>query len=370
MNSLSKRKKAFTNLGAYLQLFSDLKSNTQKFEKCSVDLKENQKKKFVKAHLQIVDIVENSTYYNPWFTKDFLLNALLALGKSLKEEKLTQWIGNYKHKLADSNGDKTIGVVMAGNLPLVGFHDYLCVLFSGNKLKAKLSKDDSQLLPLLHQILSAFEPELEEKADFTLEKLADFDAIIATGSNNTARYFEYYFGKYPNIIRKNRNGIALLNGKENQAELEALADDVFLYFGLGCRSVSKLFVPRNYNFDNLFAAFDKYRFLAYHHKYVNNYEYNKSIYMLNKIPYFDNGFVLIKEDAQFSSPISVIYFEYYDKPEALIKNLSRQKDKIQCVVSKENSPELETIPLGKAQQPELFDYADGIDTMNFILDLK
>lgn len=370
MSSLARRKKAFSKLGAYMLLFSDLKSNTQNFENLSADLMENQKKKFLQAHAQILEIAEHSTHYNPWFTQDFLRNALLSLGKSLNEEKLAQWIGNYEDKIAASNKSKTIGVVMAGNLPLVGFHDYLCVLFSGNKLKAKLAKDDSKLLPLLHKILAAFEPDMEEKAEFTLEKLTDFDAIIATGSNNTARYFEYYFGKYPNIIRKNRNGIALLNGTENKEDLEALADDVFLYFGLGCRSVSKLFVPRNYNFEQLFTAFEKYSFLAYHHKYLNNYEYNKSIYMLNKIPYFDNGFVLIKEDAQFSSPISVIYFEYYDKFEVLASYLSNQKGSIQCIVSKENNAFVETIPLGKAQQPELVDYADGIDTIKFLLDLN
>lgn len=370
MSSLSKRKKAFTNLGTYLCLFSDLNSNALKIENLSEDLGENQKNKFVQTHKLIEELVENSTHYNPWFTKTFLVNAMTSIGESLSQEKLNQWLQKYDEEIERLSTRKTIGVVMAGNLPLVGFHDYLCVLISGNKIIAKLSKEDSKLLPLLHHILASFEPELEDKAEFTLERLSNFDAIIATGSDNTARYFEFYFGKYPHIIRKNRNGIAVLNDNETSIELENLADDIFMYFGLGCRNVSKLFVPRNYNFENLFSAFEKYNFLAYHHKYVNNYEYNKSIYMLNKIPYFDNGFVLFKEDTLFSSPISVIYFEYYDSLDDVSRWLNTQKAKIQCVMSSEIIDSLNSFPFGQAQKPELWDYADGIDTLKFLLSLN
>jgi hypothetical protein len=219
-------------------------------------------------------------------------------------------------------------------------------------------------------MISLFEPELSDKASFTLDRLSGFDAIIATGSDNTARYFEYYFGKYPHIIRKNRNGVALLNGKESQNDLEKLADDVFLYFGLGCRSVSKLFVPRGYDFNKLFLAFEKYKNLQNHSKYRNNYEYNKSIYLINKLTHFDNGFALFKEDSNFSSPISVVYFEYYDDLDVLLKWLEQSKDKIQCLLANTETNNLPSFELGRAQQPGLNDYADGVDTLDFLLKLN
>lgn len=367
MSSLNQRKQAFSMLGEYLRLLSESQIENNQIE----DLF----KKFTtadsnKIHEQIQEYLKYSTHSNPWFTQDFLLLAIKAIGESLSMEKLNQWLKKYENDIDDINSPKTVGVVMAGNLPLVGFHDYLSVLISGNRIVAKLSQDDSKLLPLLHQILVAIEPEFGGQAVFTQEKLTDFDAIIATGSNNTARYFEYYFGKYPNIIRKNRNGVAVLTGEESQTELEGLADDIFMYFGLGCRNVSKLFIPHGYTFEVLFSAFKKYEYIAHHSKYANNYDYNKSIFLINKIKFQDNGFVLLKEDSLFSSPISVLYFEYYDKMEDLNKLLESQKDKMQCLVSNKSLKNIDHLPFGQAQQPELWDYADGIDTLQFILDLK
>ena len=312
MSSFIKRKQAFIRLGEYMTLFSDSLTFKDKYKVWSKELTLDRQNQFRIIQEQFEEYIQNSTHYNPWFTSDFLLNAIRSIGESLSLEKMDQWLKSYEKEINNVTTSKIIGVVMAGNLPLVGFHDYLCVLISGHKILAKVSKDDSKLLPLLHQILVLFEPDFENKAEFTQETLKGFDAIIATGSDNTARYFEYYFGKYPNIIRKNRNGVAVLNGRESNTELEKLADDIFMYFGLGCRNVSKLFVPRDYNFDILFPAFKKYENIANHNKYANNYDYNKSIFMINKIKYYNNGFVLLKEDVLFSSPISVIYFEYYD----------------------------------------------------------
>lgn len=370
MSSLNQRKQAFSKLGSYLRLLSKAQSSKSSIEHLFEHYRSEKFKNILLIHQQILDYIEFSTHANPWFTKEFLNHALKAIGESLLLEKLDQWLKKYETQIEANNSIKTFGVVMAGNLPLVGFHDYLCVLISGNRIVAKLSHDDNKLLPLLHQILISIEPEFEKQAVFTQEKLANFDAIIATGSDNTARYFDYYFGKYPNIIRKNRNGVAVINGKETPEQLEELADDIFMYFGLGCRSVSKLFVPKAYHFEALFLAFEKYKHLANHSKYVNNYDYNKSIFLINKSKFLDNGFVLLKEEIQFSSPISVLYFEYYENKDDLSNWLHSQKDKIQCLLSNEPLKNINSLALGKAQSPELWDYADGIDTLQFILEQK
>jgi len=365
MNSLLRRKQAFVYLGEYLRLFSDYKSLDENFSILIEKLDFVQKEKAFVIHEKIIDYIDNSISYNPWFTNEFILKAIHSIGESLEVDNMNHWLEKYEFNIVSSN--KIIGVVMAGNLPLVGFHDYLCVLLSGHSISAKVSKDDAIFLPLLHQFISCYEPDLESKAIFHQDILSKFDAVIATGSDNTARYFEYYFGKYPSIIRKNRNGIAILNGEESEKDLEKLADDIFMYFGLGCRNVSKLFVPRNFNFKKLLLAFEKYAHLANHNKYANNYDYNKSIFLINKIKFLDNGFVMLKEDSLFSSPISVLYFEYYDNINDLSKWLVNQKDKIQCLVSTQSFNTLEHLPFGKSQGPELWDYADGIDTLEFLL---
>jgi len=367
---LNQRKKAFSKLGEYLILIVESQTKKISAEDILKKISLNDSNRFQETHKLIQEYIDSSTRHNPWFTQEFLLSAIKAIGESLFTENLNIWLNKYENSIDTHRERKTIGVVMAGNLPLVGFHDYLTILISGNNICAKLSHDDNKLLPLLNEILIAIEPEFDGMVTFTQEKLTDFDAIIATGSNNTARYFEYYFGKYPNIIRKNRNGVAVLNGNETTAELEGLADDIFMYFGLGCRSVSKLFIPKGYDFKELFSSFKKYHYLEHHSKYANNYDYNKAIFLVKKIKFIDNGFVLLKEDLSFSSPISVLYFEYYDRIEDLTKWIETQKDKIQCLLSNKTIGDIECLPLGKAQQPDLWDYADGIDTLQFILSLK
>jgi hypothetical protein len=304
----------------------------------------------------------SAKHYNGWFEEGMVCHALLALGESLQEAKLRKWISGYR--LEDTT-PKTVGVVMAGNVPAVGFHDFLSVLISGHKILARLSSDDSKLLPAMANLLMSLEPGFETFILFTNNQLKNFDAVIATGSNNTSRYFEFYFGKYPNIIRKNRNGIAVLTGKESSSELAALADDVFLYFGLGCRNVAKIFIPKGYDFMPLLDVLAKRTEISQHHKYFNNYEYNKAIYLVNKRPHLDTGNLLLVEEEQISSPVGVLYYEYYTSDIALRNALMVRNDQIQCVLSQADFLP-GAIGLGRGQQPELWDYADGVDTMEFL----
>jgi len=304
--------------------------------------------------------------YNAWFDEKMVCHALLALGESLREEKLRKWVSAYP--MDSVSAKKTVGVVMAGNVPAVGFHDFLSVLMSGNKILARLSSDDSKLLPALANLLVSLKPEFEPYIIFTEGRLQNFDAVIATGSNNTSRYFEYYFGKYPNIIRKNRNGIAVLTGNESHEELEALANDIFLYFGLGCRNVSKIFLPKDYDFEPLLKVLEKRSEISQHYKYFNNYEYNKAIYLINGRQHFDTGNLLLVEDEQISSPVGVLYYEYYTSENILRNSLIGRSDQIQCVMSQATFlPKV--IQLGGSQRPELWDYADGVDTMKFLINL-
>ena len=313
-------------------------------------------------------LIENAHVYNAWFTEENVISALKAIGENLTKDKLEKWIAIYRNKIEIKGTAKSIGVVMAGNLPLVGFHEFMCVLVSGHKVVAKLSSDDNKLLPAIADNLVEFDPDLKNSIEFTEEKLTGFDAVIATGSNNTSRYFEYYFGKYPNIIRKNRSGVAVLTGNEKGEELLKLGEDVFRYFGMGCRSVSKLFVPKGYDFIPLLDAFNAFGTVKHNNKYKNNYDYYKSIYLINKIKHLDNGSLMIKEDTQYSSPPSVLYYEEYDNLSSLSQELRAAEENIQVVVGDANTFD-NAVPFGTAQSPELWDYADGIDTMEFLMNL-
>jgi len=316
---------------------------------------------------ELEDIVINDRIYNPWFTEQNIKDAIKAIGESLSSEKLDQWINKYP-ELNNQKKIRTIGVVTAGNIPLVGFHDFLTVLMSGNKFLGKLSSKDNRLLKFIVDFLIDYDNEFANLIEFTEGKLENFDGVIATGSNNTARYFEYYFGKYPHIIRKNRSSAAVLTGNETIEEIELLANDIFSYFGLGCRNVSKLFIPADYSFDNFFENIVSYNHVYQHNKYANNYDYNKSVYLMNQIQHLDNGFVILKDDEGLSSPIGVLFYQHYKNIEDVKQFLELNEDKIQCVVSNEEVVK-NTIPFGKAQQPELWDYADNIDTMSFLLNL-
>ncbi len=301
---------------------------------------------------------------NGWFTPKEVRFALGSWAKALTTENLAMWVGN--HEFPDRPA-KTIGLVLAGNIPLVGFHDFLSVLITGNKVLAKLSSSDQKLLPLVADYLIAVEPAFGPMIQFTEDKLGGFDAVIATGSNNTARYFEYYFKDVPSIIRRNRNSVAVLTGDESRDELVALGEDIFRYFGLGCRNVSKLFVPRGYDFAKFFDAMYEYRDIVDYEKYSNNYDYNKAVFLMSRFEILDNGFMTIKEDSAYASPISSVFYEYYDTIGEVSKILEEHSEKIQCTVAGASIPR--RVPFGRAQHPELWDYADGVDTLTFLANL-
>lgn len=348
MMELEKRIRAIENLGAYLRQFrTDEGLHTKS---------------------KLYHLIHNCHLYNPWFIPEFVKTAIVNFGESLEINCLNQWTQMYPALQNEKSLSKRVGVVMAGNIPLVGIHDFLSVLLSGNKIQAKLSSDDDKLLPAIADQLIEIEPAFAGDVLFTRGKLENIDAIIATGSNNTSRYFEYYFRNVPHIIRKNRNGIAVLTGEETDEELRLLAEDIFIFFGLGCRSIAKLFVPSGYSFDRLFRQMESFRWVNDHNKYRNNYEYYRSIYLINRDQHLDNGFLLLKEDTGFSSPPSVVYFEEYLHQEWLKTRIKEASEQIQCVVG--NSIEMPgLVPIGRAQKPDLWDYADGVDTIDFLLKL-
>lgn len=303
---------------------------------------------------------------NNWFTPANVRLSLNAIaGEYLDAEKLRTWAESYPEPAQS----RKIGVVMAGNIPAVGFHDALCVLISGHTLLAKPSSDDPLLIRALLAQLIEIEPEFKEYIHF-VERLNDSDAYIATGSDNTARYFHYYFAKKPNIIRKNRTSVAALSGSETPAELRALGNDILQYFGLGCRNVSKVFVPAGYDFTGFYQAIEEMApDYLHHHKFFNNYEYNKSIYLVNRIGHSDNGFLLATESEALVSPISVLHYQHYESAEELKALLRESEEKIQCVVAQPSLHLQDALPFGGAQAPGLADYADGIDTMAFLANM-
>lgn len=308
-------------------------------------------------------IAENARLENPWFTEENVKRSLNGIATFLQADQLKQWTSRYS---LNGTHQKTIALVMAGNIPLVGFHDFLCVLISGNRALIKLSSKDSKLITYLINQLEKIEPGFRGHSTFK-EKLEGFDAIIATGSDNSARYFEYYFGKYPNIIRKNRTSCAILTGGETVDDIKNLGIDVFSYFGLGCRNVSKLYVPNDFDFTTLLPHWESFKEIIHHHKYCNNYDYQKSILLVNGIHHLDNGFVLLQENERMVSPISVLYYERYSNLDDLVNKLNAHTGKIQCIVGK-GSPA--TVAFGQAQYPQVWDYADQIDTLKFLSGLK
>jgi len=300
--------------------------------------------------------------HNGWFTKNNILFALDSWSKSLIINNINIWIERYYFKSVEP---KKVAVIMAGNIPLVGFHDFISVLISGHDVLIKQSSNDKHLLPFLSKYLEYVEPSLKGKITFTDEKLEDFDAVIATGSDNTARYFEYYFKDKPSIIRKNRNSVTILTGNETKEQLEALSEDVFRYYGLGCRNVSKLFVPVGYNFDSFFEAIYPWHPIINENKYANNYDYNKAVYLMSEFDMLENGFLMLKEDTSYASPIATLFYEKYNSIDELKEKLKIDEDKIQCIVSY-NITEKE-VKFGETQTPQLWDYADGVDSVDFLL---
>lgn len=306
-------------------------------------------------------IINEAYLKNPWFTKENCQLAIEAIAKAfLNATLLKQWLSQYK--TANSN-KKVVGLVLAGNIPLVGFHDILCVLMSDNIAQIKLSSKDDVLLPFILSKLVKIDVQFKEQFMF-VPRLNQFDAIIATGSNSTALHFEQYFGKYPHIIRKNRNSVAIINDETTIENLQALGNDVFSFFGMGCRNVSKIYVPKNFEFSILNKAWDTlYGDVMLHHKYKNNLDYQRTVYLMTSTPLVDIDFINIIENNQILSPIACLYYEYYDSIDTLNEQLLLKSDEIQCIVGTNH------IAFGNAQMPTLNDYADGIDTMQFLLRL-
>lgn len=298
---------------------------------------------------------------NAWFTPEQISLAWGEILKMLDRERLGHWAARYNLQPAIP---KKVGVVMAGNIPMVGFHDFLCVVVSGHKLVAKLSSQDSVLLRFVTEELKKIAPEFEEAITFQ-DRLNNMDAVIATGSDNTSRYFEYYFRNIPHLIRKNRSSCAVIEGEETPAEFTTLGKDVFSYFGLGCRNISKLYVPEEFYLPELLKSWEGFSDIGNHHKYANNYDYNKSIYLVKQIPFLDTGFVLLTESDTLVSPIAVVYYERYKTLDDLASKLDRVSEKLQCVVSAKGWYK-GSVPFGDAQCPSLSDYADHVDTMKFL----
>lgn len=349
--TLETKKNVFIELGKFLSQFSE-NENTRIDSVLKNDL----------FYESFIDLIHLSQSHNGWYTPEQVYFAVQSWAQALTEENINQWLSGYA---IDSTEPKTIALILAGNIPLVGFHDFLSVLITGNNVLVKTSSNDQHLLPFLAKYIIAIEPEFENKITFVDGKLENFDGVIATGSNNTARYFEYYFKDKPSIIRKSRNSIAVLTGKETNEQLVALGEDIFRYFGLGCRNVSKLFVPKEYSFNAFFEAIFAYQDVIHYEKYANNYDYNKAVFLMSNFKLLDNGFLTIKEDTSHASPISSVFYEYYEDLENLQNRLESESENIQCIVG-DNSIK-NSVPFGQTQSPKLWDYADNIDTISFLL---
>ncbi len=356
--NLQQRAQAFVQLGEIINTY--LGNNTDENDVSNEQLSTY----YQKIHYTI----EQAYYQNGWFTKENVLKSLAEIASMLNRKELEKWLNKYQNELNKPVSPKNIGIIMAGNIPMVGFHDLLCVLISGNKAIVRLSSQDKLLIPMLTDILCSIEPQFQNYIFYTDTPFKTIDAIIATGSNNSARYFEHYFSKHPHIIRKNRNSVAVLDGTESESDFYNLGSDIFTYFGLGCRNVSKLYVPENYQFDAFFRAIYDYNPVVNNKKYGNNYDYNKTIYLLNSEKLLDNGFVLLRQDTSFTSPVGVLFYEYYSDKSILENQLLEQKEQLQCVVAKESNHPAK-VNFGETQMPKLWDYADGIDTLNFLLNL-
>ncbi|MEN9875991.1 MAG: hypothetical protein RLZZ529_988 [Bacteroidota bacterium] len=351
---LETKKNVFVTLGRFLNQFAENNSNQ--------DLSVPNNDLFFEEFEQLIQLSQS---HNGWYTPEQVYFSIQSWAKALTKENLDQWTSSYDFTIAES---KTIALILAGNIPLVGFHDFISVLISGHNVLVKTSSNDQHLLPFLAKYLITLEPQLAQKITFVEGKLENFDAVIATGSNNTARYFEYYFKDKPSIIRKNRNSVAILNGQETKEQLIALGEDIFRYFGLGCRNVSKLFVPKGYSFDAFFKAIFEYQDVIHYEKYANNYDYNKAVFLMSNYKLLDNGFLTLKEDSSHASPISSVFYEYYDSLAEIEQRLKTEAETIQCIVS--NNLVQNSITFGQTQHPQLWDYADHVDTISFSLTIN
>jgi hypothetical protein len=350
---LQERINAFVKLGDFLRQFSN---------------KIIQKKDNIEHNNLFFDgfkhQIKLAKEHNGWFTENNIAFAFKSWCDALTHDNLNTWLKPYA---LENINPKQVAVIMAGNIPLVGFHDFLSVLISGHHVLVKQSSNDKNLLPFLAKYLEHIEPQFKGKIEFTEENIENFDAVIATGSNNTARYYEYYFKGKPSIIRNNRNSVAILTGDETAEDLKNLSEDIFRYFGLGCRNVSKLYVPKGYKFDAFFEAIYHWHPMIEIAKYANNYDYNKAVYLMSEFDMLENGFFMIKEDESFASPIATLFYEHYEDLSELKDYIETKKEQIQCIVSKGfiNNE----IPFGHTQKPQLWDYADDVDSIKFLLSI-
>ncbi|MAW66241.1 MAG: acyl-CoA reductase [Flavobacteriales bacterium] len=320
-----------------------------------------------KQQINLLLQVRKSGLTNGWFTKKMVSKALDGIMEMLNEKHLEKWLDVYVEEIKKNRQNREVGLIMAGNIPAVGFHDFLCVLISGHTAVVKTSSDDECLIPSIADLLISIDSSFSNKINILSRPRSNYDAVIATGSNNSARYFNQYFGKYPNIIRKSRTSVAVLTGKESDGEISGLAKDMFTYYGLGCRNVSKLLVTKDFDSTKLIDELLKHTdFLKTNGKYQNNIDYNKSIFIINKVSFLDGGTFLLKEDKGLHSPIGVTFYEKFDSMEAVKKYVKENEDEIQCVVS---SALDFGVPFGETQTPKVWDYADKIDTLEFLINL-
>ncbi len=314
--------------------------------------------------------VENAHIHNPWFTPNNVRNALNAMALQwLNNETLGKWITSYPMDDLNPATPKRVGVIMAGNIPLVGFHDLLCVLMSGNRFIGKFSSKDGNLMQTIAKMLVEIEPEFASYIEITESQLKGFDAVIATGSDNTSRYFDYYFKNYPSIIRKHRNSIAIITGDETASDFEQLSNDIFTYFGLGCRNVSKLLVPQGYNFSHMLDNFTQWGNLINHNKYANNYEYNRAIYTMNQVMHLDTGYLIVTPSEAIESPVGVLFYQEYSTINDAVEYINQNEERVQCIVGNANTHP-KAIPFGTTQSPRINDYADGVDTIEFLIQMQ
>ncbi|WP_426092069.1 acyl-CoA reductase [Flavobacterium sp. DSR3-2] len=349
--TLETKKSVFVELGKFLSQFSE--NNTLK----NPAVLRNET--FFDAFVELIHLSQS---HNGWYTPENVYFSIHSWAEALTEENLNKWLSSYTIPIREP---KNVALILAGNIPLVGFHDFLSVLITGNNVLVKTSSNDQHLLPFLAKYIIAVNPEFANTITFVDGKLENFDAVIATGSNNTARYFEYYFKDKPSIIRKSRNSVAVLTANETKEQLTALGEDIFRYFGLGCRNVSKLFVPKGYSFVPFFEAIFAYQDVIHYEKYANNYDYNKAVFLMSNFKLLDNGFLTLKEDQSHASPISSVFYEFYDDLNELKMRLKSENELLQCIVADETIEN--SVAFGQTQNPRLWNYADNTDTISFML---
>ena len=303
--------------------------------------------------------IQREIFHNGWHTEELVRISLINLAQWLNEETLENWLASYPYH----EKKKTIAVIMAGNIPLVGFHDFICVLFSGYSIQIKLSSEDNRLFHFIYEILVKIDARFADKIQIADGKLASFDAVIATGGSASIVHFKSFFSKVPHLFRGNRSSVALLSGKENPEELTLLGKDIFLYFGRGCRNVSHLLLPKGYSLNTIFEQIISYSAVINNKKYGNNYDYHKTIHLMNLENFLDNNFVLLKESEALHAPIGMIYYHYYEDPAEITSYLENHKEEIQCIVGNDYQA------FGSSQQPQIDDYADNLNTMDWLHNL-